>query len=73
MTLHPKRSTAAVLDKFTHIPAVAKYGFLVLRVKVPMVKVSGVWKKTKGTVSYLVPLKGSKELNMMNWQMCDIC
>jgi hypothetical protein len=69
----PEEINAAVLEKFTHIPAVAKYGFRVLRVKVPMVKVSGVWKKKKGTVSYLVPLKGSKELNMMNWQRCDIC
>ncbi|KAJ7315764.1 hypothetical protein DFH08DRAFT_419568 [Mycena albidolilacea] len=38
----PEEINAAVLDKFTHIPAVAKYGFRVLRVKVPMVKVSGV-------------------------------
>ncbi|KAJ7302744.1 hypothetical protein DFH08DRAFT_988799 [Mycena albidolilacea] len=55
----PEEINAAVLDKFTHIPAVAKYGFRVLRVKVPMVKVNGVWKKKKGTASYLVPLKGS--------------
>lgn len=35
-------------------------------------QVNGVWKMKKGAAPHLSPIRGSKELNMMNWERCAL-
>ncbi|KAJ7459644.1 hypothetical protein B0H11DRAFT_1924271 [Mycena galericulata] len=66
----PDDATSVEIDKaiqtvFSHVDEVATHGFRLLRVK-SILKKNGQVKK--GVAHRLRPLKGRKELNVMNWQ-----
>lgn len=65
----PDEITTAVETKFSAIKEVAQHGFRPLRVS-HQLKKDGSQKK--GQTALLQPLKGTKEINIVNWQRCAV-